>query len=157
MAIRDRSEAAKKAASLHSQGTTLVFTNGCFDLLHRGHVEYLQEAHSKGDILIVGLNSDVSVTCLKGSGRPVQKENDRAVVLDALAVVNAVVIFKEENPAALIREIKPDILVKGGDYQVEDVSGADFVLARGGEVKIISFKKGFSTTAMLGKWLMEKP
>lgn len=157
MAIWDRSEAAQKAAGLHSQGKTIVFTNGCFDLLHRGHVEYLQEARSKGDILIVGLNSDASVTYLKGSGRPVQKENDRAVVLDALAAVDVVVIFEEENPAVLIREIQPEILVKGGDYQVEDVSGADIVLARGGDVKIISFRSRYSTTAMLEKWLMEKP
>lgn len=157
MAIWDRSEAGKKADELRLKGKALVFTNGCFDLLHRGHVEYLNEAQRKGDILIVGLNSDSSVNTLKGAGRPVQREMDRAVILDALAAVDVVVIFSEEKPAELIGEIQPDILVKGGDYQIQDISGAEFVLGRGGEVHIISFREGYSTTAMLEKWLMEKP
>ena len=127
----------------------IVFTNGCFDLLHRGHVEYLHAARELGDILIVGLNSDHSVRRLKGPPRPVNPAEDRAYVLAALAAVDAVTVFNEDTPAALIRGLLPDVLIKGGDYQADDVVGADEVRAAGGQVVIAPLVPGRSTTELL--------
>lgn len=128
---------------------TVVFTNGCFDILHRGHVEYLTAARTLGDVLIVGLNSDASVRQLKGSSRPVNPQEDRAVVLSALAAVDVVTIFDEDTPRALISRLLPDVLVKGGDYREEDVVGGTEVAAAGGRVVIAPLVQGCSTTAIL--------
>jgi rfaE bifunctional protein nucleotidyltransferase chain/domain len=127
----------------------VVFTNGVFDILHRGHVEYLAEARSLGQVLILGLNSDESAHRLKGPGRPIMKQEDRAVVLAALEAVSAVVIFNQDTPRELINYLKPDILVKGGDYRMEDIVGNQEVRSWGGEVKVIHFRTGFSTTEFL--------
>lgn len=128
---------------------TLVFTNGCFDLLHRGHVEYLYAARALGDALIVGLNTDESVTRLKGPGRPVTTEEDRAVVLAGLGCVDAVTLFEEDTPRELISVLLPDVLVKGGDYLPDQVVGKTDVEAAGGRVVIIPFLQGRSTTETL--------
>lgn len=130
-------------------GRKVVFTNGCFDILHVGHVRYLQEARSLGDLLIVGINSDASVKKLKGESRPVQNESDRAEILAGLACVDYVVIFEQETPLTLIQEIQPDILVKGGDWPVEKIVGSKEVLARGGEVRSLKFYPGRSTSSVL--------
>ncbi len=127
----------------------VVFTNGCFDLIHRGHVTLLLEARALGDRLIVGLNSDESVTRLKGAGRPLMPEADRIACLAALESVDGVVVFEEDTPAQLIAEIQPDILVKGGDYRLDQVVGRDTVEARGGEVVIIPLLPGRSTSEIM--------
>jgi rfaE bifunctional protein nucleotidyltransferase chain/domain len=130
----------------------IVFTNGCFDVLHRGHIEYLNKAADMGDILIVGLNSDESVRRLKGEGRPVQDQESRALILASLSCVNYVVIFEEDTPLKLIELVQPDILVKGGDYtEVEKIVGYDVVKRRGGEVVTVPFVEGYSTTQLLQK------
>jgi len=125
----------------------IVFTNGCFDLLHRGHIDYLSKAADLGNILIIGLNSDSSVKQLnKGANRPIQNENDRALILASLEIVDAIIIFNEDTPAALIKRLQPDVLVKGGDWNVEQIAGADTVKANGGVVTTIPFVDGYSTT-----------
>lgn len=129
----------------------VVFTNGCFDLLHRGHVEYLFAARRLGDALVVGLNSDDSVRRLKGAERPLVPQADRALVLAGLACVDAVTIFEEDTPRDLIAALLPDVLVKGGDYSVEQVVGGEEVRAHGGEVVILSFLEGRSTTSIVQK------
>lgn len=132
-------------------GRKVVFTNGCFDILHVGHVRYLQEARALGDVLVVGANSDASVRKLKGESRPVQNENERAEILSALACVDYVVIFGEETPLELIKQVAPNVLVKGGDWPIEKIVGAQQVLATGGEVKSLKFHPGKSTTNILEK------
>jgi D-beta-D-heptose 7-phosphate kinase/D-beta-D-heptose 1-phosphate adenosyltransferase len=127
----------------------LVFTNGCFDVLHRGHVEYLYAARALGDALVVGLNTDASVRRLKGEGRPLNRELDRASVLAGLGCIDAVTLFDEDTPAALIEELLPDVLVKGGDYRPEDVVGRELVEAAGGRLVIVPLIRGHSTTAIL--------
>lgn len=127
----------------------VVFTNGVFDLLHPGHIDVLRGARHRGDALVVGLNTDASVKRLKGPSRPVRPEQDRAYVLGALEVVDVVVLFGEDTPLELIRELAPDVLVKGGDYSVDTVVGAHDVLSRGGEVVIIPITPGHSTTATI--------
>jgi D-beta-D-heptose 7-phosphate kinase/D-beta-D-heptose 1-phosphate adenosyltransferase len=127
----------------------LVFTNGCFDILHRGHVEYLHEARTFGDVLVVGMNTDSSVRALKGPHRPVVPEEDRAMVLAGLASVDAVTLFAEATPRALIGALLPDVLVKGGDYTLEQIVGREEVQAAGGEVKVLPFIQGRSTTELL--------
>lgn len=124
----------------------LVFTNGCFDLLHLGHIEYLAKAADMGDVLIIGLNSDDSVRRIKGSGRPLNTQAQRAMLLASLSFVSAVVLFEEDTPLNLISKVEPDILVKGGDYKPEEVAGADIVRAKGGDVRIIELTPGYSTT-----------
>lgn len=128
---------------------TVVFTNGCFDVLHRGHAEYLHAARGLGDLLVVGLNSDDSVRRLKGPSRPVNPQDDRAWVLASLAAVDAVVVFEEDTPAELIRALLPDVLVKGGDYRLEEIVGAPEVVAAGGRVVIAPLVPGRSTTSIL--------
>ncbi len=129
----------------------IVFTNGCFDLLHVGHVRYLQEAKALGDILVVGVNSDASVKRLKGPTRPIQNENDRAEILAGLAAVDHTVIFEEDTPEALIRQIHPHILVKGGDWKIEQITGGEFVRSTGGQVYSLQFINGKSTTSLIEK------
>lgn len=127
----------------------LVFTNGCFDLLHPGHVDLLERARALGDRLVVGLNSDASVRALKGPHKPYIPETDRARMLRALRCVDEVVVFDELTPLELIRRLEPDVLVKGGDWPVEQIVGADLVLARGGKVLSLPLKEGYSTTRLV--------
>jgi len=127
----------------------LVFTNGCFDILHRGHVEYLHRARDLGDILVVGVNTDESVERLKGPGRPIVPQGDRAMVLAGLESVDAVTLFHEDTPRALIAELLPDVLVKGGDYTLDRIVGREEVEAAGGEVRVIPFLGGRSTSQLI--------
>ncbi len=129
----------------------IVFTNGCFDIIHAGHVDYLEKAKALGDVLVVGLNSDDSVRRLKGKDRPVNPQKYRKKVLEGLKAVDLVVIFDEDTPERLIKEIKPDVLVKGGDWKIENIVGADFVQSYGGEVKTIDFVYDISTTKIIQK------
>ncbi|MCU0329556.1 MAG: D-glycero-beta-D-manno-heptose 1-phosphate adenylyltransferase [Candidatus Kapabacteria bacterium] len=136
---------------LRDIGKTVVFTNGCFDVLHAGHVTYLTAARQLGDVLVVGLNSDESVRRLKGPQRPVNGVEDRAVVLEALRCVDAVVVFEDDTPLTLITALLPDVLVKGGDYTRETIVGAEVVEASGGRIQTIPLLPGRSTTAILAK------
>ena len=129
----------------------IVFTNGCFDILHRGHVEYLVQAANHGDILVIGLNTDNSVRRIKGNSRPIQDQLARAMVLASLQFVSAVILFDEDTPYELIKRVKPDVLVKGSDYKTEDIVGYDIVTAKGGEVVTIDFIEGYSTTSIIEK------
>ena len=138
-----------KLAEWRSAGETIVFTNGCFDILHRGHVEYLAQAADLGDKLIIGLNTDASVKRLKGESRPVNDEKSRALLLSALQFVDAVVFFDEDTPYELIKQVQPDILVKGNDYKPEEIVGYDIVTAKGGKVLTIDLVEGFSTTNII--------
>ncbi len=129
-------------------GETIVFTNGCFDILHKGHIDYLTRAADLGHRLVVGLNSDGSVSRLKGEHRPLQDQSGRSFVMASLACVSAVVIFDEDTPENLIEVLRPDVLVKGGDYTLETVVGADLVLGYGGKVELLPFLEGYSTSAI---------
>ena len=133
------------------EGRKVVFTNGCFDILHRGHATYLAQARELGDLLVVGLNTDASVRRLKGPSRPVNNEDDRAFLIASLACVDFVILFDEDTPAELIRRVQPDVLVKGGDYTLDNIVGADFVLQNGGTVTTIPFVDGYSTSLTLQK------
>jgi len=145
-----REEAARWVRELQAQDLKVVFTNGCFDLLHVGHVAYLEEARSLGDALVVAVNTDASVRRLgKGGLRPVNPEADRARVLAALAAVDRVALFDEDTPLTLLTELQPDVLVKGGDYQMSEVVGREVVLARGGRVLILPFRAGYSTSLLV--------
>ena len=137
--------------NLKTVGKKIVFTNGCFDIIHAGHVEYLQEAANLGDILIIGLNSDSSVKKLKGKNRPINSQIDRAKVLSGLTTVSYIVLFEEDTPYMLIDHIKPDMLVKGGDWQPEEIVGSDIVLTNGGSVRSLSYKEGNSTSSIIEK------
>jgi D-beta-D-heptose 7-phosphate kinase/D-beta-D-heptose 1-phosphate adenosyltransferase len=130
-------------------GGRIVFTNGCFDIMHAGHAQYLEEARAMGDVLIVAMNSDASVRRLKGPKRPVIGQPDRALMLAALESVDYVVIFEEDTPYEVIKILEPDILVKGGDWTADQIVGADIVLARGGEVKSLPFRPGLSTSSII--------
>jgi rfaE bifunctional protein nucleotidyltransferase chain/domain len=130
---------------------TIVFTNGCFDILHRGHVDYLAKAADLGNKLIIGVNTDASVSKLKGPHRPIQDQESRMLILASLAFVDAVILFDEPTPYELIKLVQPDILVKGSDYQVENIVGYDIVQAKGGKIKTIDFIPGYSTSAIESK------
>jgi D-beta-D-heptose 7-phosphate kinase/D-beta-D-heptose 1-phosphate adenosyltransferase len=149
--VLSREAAAEWAAALRAGGERVVFTNGVFDLLHPGHVRYLAEARAHGDALIVAVNSDRSVHAIKGPSRPINDEQDRAEVLAALACVDAVVIFDEDDPHAVISAIQPDVLVKGADWAEDRIIGRDIVEAHGGKVVRIAFAPGYSTTGMIRK------
>jgi D-beta-D-heptose 7-phosphate kinase/D-beta-D-heptose 1-phosphate adenosyltransferase len=150
--ILTRSALRRRLAARRRAGDRIVFTNGCFDLIHPGHVRYLRAARRLGDVLVVGLNSDASVRRLgKGADRPLVPEDDRAEVMAALETVDYVSIFDEDTPYELIRAVQPDVLVKGGDWPVERIVGADLVRARGGVVRSIAFAPGYSTTALLDR------
>ncbi len=140
-AINDHKKDSKK----------IVFTNGCFDILHVGHIRYLSEAKSLGDILVIGINSDKSVKELKGPSRPINSLSDRALILSELRYVDYVVSFEEQTPLELIKIIMPDILVKGGDYTVETVVGSSEVIHSGGQVKLLQFHEGYSSTNYIDK------
>ena len=139
------------SSNYKSKGLKIVFTNGCFDLLHKGHLDLLNKSSEYGDILIVGLNSDSSVKKLKGASRPVEDEMIRSQKLMALNYVDHVIIFKQITPKKLISKLKPDVLVKGGDYELNKIVGADEVVLNGGIVKVIPLTPGFSTTSIIKK------
>ena len=151
--IVDKLITLKEARELFSpefrEENSIVFTNGCFDVLHRGHVYYLSKAREMGNVLVVGLNSDASVSRLKGEGRPVNNQNARAEVLGALGMVDYIIIFEEDTPLELIKRIEPNLLVKGGDYKVEEIVGYPEVISRGGQVLTIPIMEGYSTTSIL--------
>jgi len=149
--VKTLQEAKKEIDDLKAIGKKIVFTNGCFDILHVGHSRYLYEARVMGDYLIVAVNSDRSVKAIKGPERPVNNQNDRAEMLAALGCINCVIIFDESTPLDVIKSLMPDILVKGGDWKVEDIVGSDVVAAAGGIVKSIPFVDGFSTTGIINK------
>lgn len=134
-----------------NRGKRIVFTNGCFDILHKGHVTYLNEAKKLGDLLVIGLNSDASVKRLKGPERPINNEVDRQFVLGNLKAIDFVEIFEEDTPLSLILKIKPQVLVKGGDWKIEQIVGAPEVIANGGEVYSLNFVDGYSTTSLISK------
>ena len=137
--------------NLKAEKKKIVFTNGCFDLLHVGHIRYLSNAKKLGNFLIVGLNSDESVKILKGQNRPINQFQDRAMLLSALRSVDLVIMFEEQTPENLINKIVPDVLVKGGDYDIEDIAGYQTVIKNGGKVKTLDFYKGYSSTNYIKK------
>ena len=144
--VTDRTKLKDTVAALQSQGKKIVFTNGCFDLIHAGHVRYLREAKNSGNVLVIGLNSDASVSTIK-PGRPVTPENQRAEVLASLEMVDYVILFSEDTPYELIKEIRPDVLVKGADWKINDIVGKDLVK----EVRTIPFVEGVSTSNIIKK------
>lgn len=146
-----RKEIVRLCDRLRKGRKKIVFTNGVFDIIHMGHVHYLSKAKALGDVLIIGLNTDASVRKFKGPGRPINRQSDRAGVLSALAFVDYIVYFSEETPANLIRQVRPDVLVKGADYKMSDIVGADFVKSCGGQVKRIKLLGGRSTSDIIDK------
>jgi rfaE bifunctional protein nucleotidyltransferase chain/domain len=147
--IWEHNQIVAEISNLKASGKKIVFTNGCFDILHAGHVQYLEEASELGDFLIVALNTDESVQRLdKSPARPLQNEYSRTHVMASLAFVGAVVLFNEDTPQNIIELITPDVLVKGADYEISNIVGADWVIKHGGEVKTIEFLPGFSTSAI---------
>lgn len=136
---------------LKSRHKKIVFTNGCFDLLHYGHIKYLQDAKRNGDILVVGVNSDASVRRIKGANRPIVKEKDRVRLVASLESVDYAVLFREDTPIKLIKAIRPDVLIKGSDWKKKDIVGGDFVARYGGKIRRIGFIKGYSTSNLIKK------
>ena len=151
--ILDREQLRRACALWNFKEMKVVFTNGCFDILHLGHIEYLAKAANLGDGLVIGMNSDHSVHRIKGDNRPINDEHSRSMVLAALGFVTAVVLFDEETPYELIKTIQPDVLVKGRDYKIKEIVGHDIVLAKGGKVKTIELTPGYSTTGIEQKIL----
>lgn len=149
MPLTSLQEACDLRSRWQDEGTRVVFTNGCFDLLHPGHVAYLEDARSLGDVLIIGLNDDDSIRRLKGAKRPINRMEDRAAMLSALRSVDLVVPFADDTPQQLIASLLPDVLVKGGDYLPDDIVGAREVRAHGGEVVVVQFLEGHSSTALI--------
>ena len=141
-------EAVSMLQNWKKEGKKIVFTNGCFDLLHIGHVLYLQEAKALGDILVVGLNTDASVARLKGAHRPIKDQYNRSHILAALSSVDMVILFDEETPILLVEKTLPDVLVKGGDWSAAQIVGSDIVIANGGSVRSLQFVEGYSTTLL---------
>lgn len=138
-------------ARIRSKKQRIVFTNGCFDLVHKGHIDYLAKAKDLGDILILGLNTDNSIQRIKGPTRPVQKQDARATIIAAFEFIDYVVLFDEDTPYELIKEVQPDVLVKGADYKPEDIVGYDIVMEKGGEIKTLEFLPGHSTSLIIEK------
>ena len=151
--ILSRQELSEQCERLRLLNKKIVFTNGCFDILHAGHISYLQAASKLGDVLVVGLNTDSSVKKLKGNSRPINSETDRAMILDALRCVDFVTLFDEETPLQLIQNVLPNILVKGGDYTEDTVVGANIVKSYGGKITLLPFIQGRSTTEIIKKIL----
>jgi rfaE bifunctional protein nucleotidyltransferase chain/domain len=151
VAVLTRPEAADFTRTARQERRRVVFTNGVFDLLHPGHLRYLAQARALGDVLVVGINSDRSVRANKGPGRPITPETERAEILAALAYVDAVTVFDEETPFAIIQELKPDVLVKGADWAADAIVGRDIVEARGGKVVRVAVEQGHSTTNIIRK------
>jgi len=149
--IKTLPQIAGAVKKLKQKNKKIVFTNGCFDILHAGHVSYLSKAKSLGDVLVIGLNSDGSVKKLKGKSRPIVAQKNRAILLAALEAVDFVVVFDDPTPLKLIQAIKPDVLVKGGDWKKENIVGSDFVESCGGKVKSLAYIKGLSTRNIISK------
>jgi rfaE bifunctional protein nucleotidyltransferase chain/domain len=149
--IFDRKTLALQCNVWRAAQKKIVFTNGCFDILHHGHLDLLANAASLGNVLVVGLNTDASVQRLKGPERPVTKEEDRMFAMASLLCVDAVCLFDEDTPAELIQAIRPDVLVKGGDYTLDNIVGAEFVMSYGGTVRVIPFVQGYSTTSIINR------
>lgn len=149
--IKNLGAAKTLVSKWKAEGKKVVFTNGCFDLLHLGHVDYLEKARAMGDKLVLGLNTDASVSRFKGANRPIQDQHSRAHVMASLQFIDLVILFNEDTPKNLISELLPDILVKGSDYLAEDIVGADVVKGKGGVVKTIEFVPGYSTTSIVEK------
>jgi rfaE bifunctional protein nucleotidyltransferase chain/domain len=149
--IKNVEQSLVQVEKWRSHGQKIVFTNGCFDILHLGHVDYLEKAAGLGDRLIIGLNTDDSVSRFKGPERPIQDQNSRARILSSLQFVDMVVLFNEDTPLELISKLIPDILVKGSDYLAENIVGAEVVKKHGGEVKTIDFVSGYSTSRIIEK------
>lgn len=149
--IKDSTSLANILVKLRSKGERIVFTNGCFDILHIGHIKYLKKAKGLGDILVVGLNSDSSARSIKGKGRPVNSQANRAKILASLYFVDYVTIFNEATPEKLIMKLRPDLLVKGGDWKTKDIVGSSFVKSYGGKVVRVPFIKGYSTSGLIKK------
>jgi D-glycero-beta-D-manno-heptose 1-phosphate adenylyltransferase len=149
--IKDLLELKKEIEALKAQGKRIVFTNGCFDLLHPGHMRYLYAARHMGDFLVVAVNTDRSVKAIKGPHRPIQTQDERTEILAALGFVDAVVLFDEDNPLKVIQQLIPNVLLKGGDWTEDKIIGADVVKKAGGEVKSLAFVAGYSTTAIIEK------
>ena len=147
--IKTRAELLPLVAGLKAMGKTVAFTNGVFDILHEGHIASLSQAANEGDYLVVAVNGDDSVKRLKGDSRPINSENSRALLLAALLITDAVIIFHEDTPLELLKQLLPDVMVKGGDYKVEDIAGAKEVIANGGRVVINPILQGFSTTGTI--------
>ena len=154
--IKTWKEARETVAQWKATGQTVVFTNGCFDLLHLGHIDYLEKARELGDRLVLGLNTDDSVSRFKGPDRPIQNEYSRARVLAGLQFIDLVVLFNEDTPLELISQLLPNVLVKGSDYLAENIVGADVVRKNGGEVKTIHFVDGYSTSKIVEKIKKQK-
>lgn len=157
MPVLNHTELAATCQMLHAKGKRIVFTNGCFDILHRGHVSYLSQSRGLGDLLVVGVNTDASVRRLKGEQRPIVDQDDRAEIVAALRVVDYVALFDDDTPYELIQAVQPDVLVKGGDYDPEATNGpryivgSDIVRQRGGQVTVINLVPGRSTTELIRK------
>ncbi len=149
--ILSREDTKKQVEVWQQEGKKIVFTNGCFDIVHLGHIDYLEKARNLGDKLVLGLNTDASVQRLKGESRPVINEYARARMMAAMSFIDAVTLFDEETPKELIELLCPNILVKGDDYTIANIIGADFVISHGGEVKTISLVKGYSTSSIIEK------
>lgn len=149
--IADWKQAVEAVSHWQQEGLKVIFTNGCFDILHYGHVRYLEEAKALGDRLVIGINADASVRILKGQDRPINPLHARQYVLAALSGVDLVVAFEEETPYALIKSLSPDVLVKGGDYEADEIVGADLVAAQGGEVHVLEYHAGYSTSNIASK------
>ena len=154
--ILTREQLRQQIALWQEENLKVVFSNGCFDLIHLGHIDYLEKSRAQGDRLVIGLNADVSVKTLKGPERPINDEYARARMLASLSFVDGVTIFKEETPERLIHFLQPDVLVKGSDYEIQNIVGADAVLANGGEVKTVALVEGYSTSALIEKILKKK-
>jgi len=146
-----KSDVLSSVESARSKGSKVIMTNGCFDILHAGHVQYLNEARALGDFLLVAINDDASVSLLKGASRPINHLSSRIQLVEALRCVDCVVSFSEGTPERLISEVRPDVLVKGGDYELHEIAGADAVLSYGGEVRILGLVEGYSTTSIADK------
>jgi len=154
--ISNIKEIVEIIAELRSHNKKIVFTNGCFDIIHRGHVEYLEKAKSYADILVLGLNTDKSVKRIKGESRPYVNEDDRAYVLSRLEAVDIVCLFDEETPLELLKKVKPDFLIKGGDYKLDQIVGRELVKSQGGQVLTIPFIQGKSSTSIIDQIKTDK-
>jgi rfaE bifunctional protein nucleotidyltransferase chain/domain len=149
--IKSHEELSRLLAYWNFKDQKIVFTNGCFDILHKGHIDYLAKAASLGDVLVLGLNTDDSVRRIKGDARPIQDEESRAQILAAMQFIDAIVMFDEDTPYELIKTVQPDFLVKGSDYSAEDIVGYDVVMSKGGQVVTIDFLEGYSTSRIVDK------
>jgi D-beta-D-heptose 7-phosphate kinase/D-beta-D-heptose 1-phosphate adenosyltransferase len=149
--VKERNQLVPILRDLQKGGKRVVFTNGCFDILHPGHIRYLERARTLGDILVVAVNSDGSVQRLKGLGRPIQMEDHRCELVGSLHCVDFVTAFSEDTPLQIIEQLRPDVLVKGGDWPIDQIVGRETVEARGGRVMAIDFEKGFSTTSIINR------